>query len=337
MSGRGAASLGPSEQPGPWAGLATALAGTALAGHAGKLCALAQKHWQNPHGDLPRWQQALDALPTSEALFEPGRAAPRLGAAVADTQALAQQLMSFHPWRKGPLELGGVSIDSEWRSDWKWQRIAPHLDLAGQVVLDVGCGNGYFGWRMLAAGARCVVGIDPTVLFVVQWLAQCHFARSADGQLPANYVLPLKDTQLPAGISGFDTVLSMGVLYHRRQPAEHLQALRQWLRPGGTLVLETLVLEGEGKAVLVPDGRYARMRNVWHIPQVARLLDELAEAGFSQPRVASLARTTTDEQRSTAWMQFESLDKCLAPADPARTVEGHPAPLRVMVLAGRGE
>lgn len=179
-----------------------------------------------------------------------------------------------------------------------------------------------------------MVGIDPTVLFVMQWLVQCHFARGAGGGLPANFVLPLKDTQLPATLDGFDTVFSMGVLYHRRHPAGHLQALRQWLRPGGTLVLETLVTEESGGEVLVPDGRYARMRNVWHIPPVSLLLDELAAAGFSNPRVADLTRTTTDEQRSTAWMRFESLDKCLDPGDPARTVEGYPAPLRAMVVAG---
>lgn len=318
----------------PWAGLPRALAGTAPGARAEQLCALAQAQWLRPHGDLPRWLQALQALPPAPALFEPGRAAPRLGAAVADPAALASLLMSFHPWRKGPLELGGVLIDSEWRSDWKWQRIAPQLELEGQVVLDVGCGNGYFGWRMLADGARCVVGIDPTVLFVVQWLAQCHFARDAGGRVPPNFVLPLKDTQLPADIGGFDTVFSMGVLYHRRHPAGHLRALRQCLRPGGTLVLETLVTGANDVAVLVPNGRYARMRNVWHIPPIPLLLDELAAAGFSEPRVADLTRTTTDEQRSTAWMQFESLDKCLDPADPTRTVEGYPAPLRALVLAG---
>ena len=94
-----------------------------------------------------------------------------------------------------------------------------HLELQGQLVLDVGCGNGYFGWRMLGAGARCVVGIDPTVLFVVQWLVQQHFAGAGQGPVPANFVLPLKDTELPPDLDGFDTVFSMGVLYHRRDPA----------------------------------------------------------------------------------------------------------------------
>ncbi len=58
------------------------------------------------------------------------------------------------PWRKGPFSLYGVNIDTEWRSDWKWDRVLPHLSpLKGRLVLDVGCGGGYHMWRMLGEGA----------------------------------------------------------------------------------------------------------------------------------------------------------------------------------------
>ena len=159
-----------------------------------------------------------------------------LGAPVDDIAGLRETLMAFHPWRKGPLELGGVAIDTEWRSDWKWERVRGHVDLRGARVLDIGCGNGYFGWRMLAEGAKLVVGIDPTLVFVMQWLACRNFA----GSLP-NYVLPLGIEDLPRGEPAFDAVFSMGVLYHRRDPLQHLQQIRTLLKPGGTLMLETLV------------------------------------------------------------------------------------------------
>ena len=280
------------------------------------------------NGDLPRWLAALEELPVADPHLEANRPAPRLGKAVVDPERLIATLQAFHPWRKGPLNLGGVVVDTEWRSDWKWGRIRDQVDFRNCTVLDVGCGNGYFGWRMLDAGARCVIGIDPTVLFVVQWLVQQHFAGAAP-----NLVIPLRDTDLPASLGGFDRVCSMGVLYHRRNPEDHLERLRRAGRPGGQLLLETLVLEDEGETALRPEGRYARMRNVHEVPSVPRLLTQLKQAGFTSARVLNQTRTTTAEQRSTAWMRFESLAECLDPANPTRTIEGHPAPVRVTVRA----
>jgi tRNA (mo5U34)-methyltransferase len=290
----------------------------------------AERRLQNhAHGDLPRWWAALRGLPRIRRGAVLDRAAPELGAAAPDPEALRTALMALHPWRKGPLCLGGVMIDSEWRSDRKWARLAAHVDLGGRRVLDVGCGNGYYGLRMLGAGAGLVVGVDPTVLFVMQWLACRHFS----GEL-ANYVLPLGLEELPPGPAAFDTVLSMGVLYHRRDHLQHLRQLRSLLRPGGTLVLETLVLpEDRAEDLLLPPGRYARMRNVWAVPGTGRVQRWLEQAGFRDGRVLDVTPTTVAEQRSTAWMRFESLPQALDPEDRARTVEGHPAPVRAILLA----
>lgn len=285
------------------------------------------------HGDLPRWRTALQALPRVTTAAALDRAAPELGDAATDAGALRETLMELHPWRKGPLRLGGVTIDSEWRADWKWQRLAPRIDLRGLRILDVGCGNGYYGLRMLGAGAGLVVGVDPTLLYVMQWLACRHFS----GDLP-NYVLPLGAEQLPVGASAepgaFDAVFSMGVLYHRRDPLQHLRRLRSWLVPGGRLVLESLVLpRGRADDWLRPAGRYARMRNVWSVPGTRRLEQWLEETGFRDIELLDATVTTTAEQRSTPWMRFESLEQALDAADPRLTVEGHPAPLRALFLA----
>jgi tRNA (mo5U34)-methyltransferase len=255
---------------------------------------------------------------------------PILGGKATDPEFLRQTLMALHPWRKGPLCLGGVTIDSEWRSDWKWARIAPHIDLRGRRVLDIGCGNGYYGLRMLGAGARLVVGVDPTMLFVMQWLACRHFG----GELP-NFVLPQRVEDLPEGAAGFDAVFSMGVLYHRRDPSSHLARLRSLLRPGGILVLETLVLPaGQEDELLAPPGRYARMRNVWAIPGLARLTSWVEAEGFQRGRIVDVSLTTEAEQRSTAWMCFESLQAAIDPDDHTRTIEGHPRPIRAVLVAG---
>jgi len=280
------------------------------------------------HGDLPGWRQALAALPPAERSFDGGHAAPRLGQAVADPAGLTETLMRFHPWRKGPLRVGGVPVDAEWRSDWKWERVAGRLDLAGHCVLDIGCGNGYYGWRMLGAGAECVVGVDPTLVYVMQWLACRRFA----GRVP-NHVLPLGCEGLPAAPRCFDSVFSMGVLYHRKDPLAHLRHLARLTRPGGQVILETLILRDPQPRALVPRGRYARMRNVWAIPSLPRLREWMHAAGLPEPVVLDVTATGTDEQRSTGWMRFESLAESLDPADRTRTVEGHPAPVRVAMVA----
>ena len=289
----------------------------------------AEKLELHPHGDLPRWRRALDALPETGPLASLDGPVPRLGGPAPDRESLERLLMELHPWRKGPIELGGVTIDTEWRSDWKWRRVAPHIDLAGHRVLDIGSGNGYFGLRMLGAGARVVVGIDPTLVFVMQWLACRHFG----GDLPS-YVLPLGVEELPAGGAELDTVFSMGVLYHRKNPREHLLRIFDLLRDGGHLVLETLVLPpGREGDILEPTGRYARMRNVWAIPGTELLLSWVKAAGFSSPRVVDVTPTTTREQRSTGWMTFESLEQALDPDDSGLTVEGLPAPVRAVLVA----
>lgn len=279
------------------------------------------------HGDLPRWWDVIDKLPECRLYAALDRGTLVLGRAVNDLQDLRQKLLNLHPWRKGPLELGGVGIDTEWRSDWKWNRIAPHLDLQGKQVLDIGCGNGYFGLRMLGAGAQQVTGIDPTLVFVMQWLAMQKINPGLE-----NFVLPLGIEELPVDIAGFDCVFSMGVLYHRRRPVEHLEQLKKLTLPGGQIVLETLILEGRGENTLAPHGRYARMRNVHAIPTLTVLNDWLEQAGLHNSRVLDINRTSVDEQRSTDWMTFESLRESLDGNNPALTVEGYPAPVRAALL-----
>lgn len=292
---------------------------------------LAELGWQrlknHVHGDMPGWLDAISRVPAGSGHAVLDRDAPQLGGPADEPARLREDLMCLHPWRKGPLELAGITVDTEWRSDWKWNRLKPHIDVTGQQVLDIGCGNGYFGLRMLGAGAKQVVGIDPTLVFVMQWLVMQKLAP-----VLRNFVLPLGIEDLPADTRSFDSVFSMGVLYHRRKPVEHLEQLKKLTRPGGQVVLETLVLEGGGENTLKPEGRYARMRNVHAIPTLNVLLDWLVRAGLPGARVLDVSKTTTGEQRSTDWMRFESLEACLDVKNPALTIEGHPAPVRAALV-----
>ncbi len=242
---------------------------------------------------------------------------------------LRDALQRLHPWRKGPFELFDIHIDTEWRSDWKWDRLREDIDpLKGRRVLDVGCGSGYHCWRMLGDGAEEVIGIDPTPLFIVQFWALQKYLQQDN-----IWLLPMGIEQVPAKLQAFDTVFSMGVLYHRRSPLDHLQELKDCLRPGGQLVLETLVIEGELGDTLLPEGRYARMGNVWFLPSCDTLLSWLYKLGFVDPQLVDVGDTTTEEQRSTQWMTFHSLANFLDPEDSKKSIEGHPAPRRAIVTA----
>ncbi|MCD5995142.1 tRNA 5-methoxyuridine(34)/uridine 5-oxyacetic acid(34) synthase CmoB [Pseudomonas sp. CDFA 602] len=305
------------------------LARTPLAEWANGLQAQLDLKMAKGHGDLQRWQAALDALPD----LQPGRV-DLADSFTLETECngetrtvLRKALMGLSPWRKGPFNVFGVHIDTEWRSDWKWSRVSPHLDLKGKRVLDVGCGNGYYQWRMLGAGADSVIGVDPNWLFFCQFQAMQRYLPD----LPA-WHLPFALEDLPANLEGFDTVFSMGVLYHRKSPIDHLLALKDCLVKGGELVMETLVVPGDVHQVLVPEDRYAQMRNVWFLPSVPALELWMRRAGFEDVRCVDVSNTTVQEQRSTEWMRFQSLGDFLDPADHSKTVEGLPAPMRAVIV-----
>jgi len=284
------------------------------------------------HGKLAEWIQALESLPSIDnASLNAAKNAVAIEGDFPESSKTAMEasLRALHPWRKGPFDFFGLAIDTEWRSCLKWDRLAPHLELRNRMVLDVGCGNGYYGWRMLHSGARLVLGLDPFLLFLMQFEAVRKYA----GPNCSHYVLPLTDADLPERLNLFDVTLSMGVLYHRTSPIDHLRSLWESLAPGGQLVLETIVIESSRQEVLVPEDRYAKMRNVWFIPSVPMLQLWLRRCGFKDIQVIDVARTTFEEQRRTGWMTFESLADFLDPNDSMRTIEGYPAPVRAMILA----
>ena len=298
--------------------------------------------WRTVYRDLPSFT-ASDQLHLSDPELS-------LSGEWSDVDHALETLQRLHPWRKGPLRLGDLFIDTEWRSDWKWSRALPHLgDLKGMRVLDIGCGNGYHCWRALGEGAEAVLGVDPTRLFhyqhrVLASLFNAHLfnahllptpSHSEDKRAPLYPIhhlpLTLEDldhTPLPL----FDWVFSMGVLYHRREPQEHLRSLQRHFKPsGGKLLIETLVTPDPSP--LYPSGRYAQMRNVWCLPDVSTLLAWLESAGYRDARLVDLNQTSLQEQRQTEWMRFHSLTQALDPENLDLTIEGHPAPLRAMVVA----
>ena len=288
----------------------------------------------NLHGEFKDWVKNIELLPE----VEPSLINITDKVSVGDMDTMSDglrkktkhHLMQMKPWRKGPYHLHGLHVDTEWRSDFKWDRLLPHIsDLKDRYVLDVGCGSGYHLWRMKGEGAKFVVGIDPTQLFLAQFWAVQHFIQDQDVNL-----LPLGIDDLSA-LNSFDTVFSMGVFYHRKSPFDFLQQLRNQLTDGGELILETLIIEGDENTVLVPQERYAQMRNVWFIPSAKALESWLKKVGFSNIRLVNIDQTSLDEQRKTEWIDTQSLSDFLDPNDPNKTVEGYPAPLRAIFIANK--
>lgn len=297
--------------------------------------AIAQR-WQIKHGDSERWQQCVDTLPIHQAhiklhigdtivLSSQAKHSPSL------TTQISTALMGLSPWRKGPFIIFNTPIDSEWKSDWKWKRLQKsHLDrlMHNANILDIGCGNGYYGWRMMDAGAKSVIGIEGSLLLHYQF-SVCKMYRP---QTPI-MLFPIRFESLPTTIKGFDLVVSMGVLSHTKSPFDHLKAYRERLKKNATLILETLIIDQPKTSALYPQGRYAKMNNIFVLPSPTLLIRWLEETGFHHIHIHDINQTTTAEQRPTQWMGNESLQHFLDPESPTKTIEGYPAPTRLLLTA----
>jgi len=290
--------------------------------------------FQVNNGNIPKWSQAIDTidvLPKGKvALKQPYIS---INNDSIDNESLLDALHKLIPWRKGPFMINDLVLESEWDGDMKWQRIKKHIkSLKNKRVLDVGAGNGYFTLRMAMEGAERALGIEPFLLFNYQFRAIKSMIVSPLNAL----LLPVKLEDIPKKPI-FDTVFSMGVLYHQRDHMAHLLQLHKMMTPDAELVLETLVVEGPEDYVLVPKGRYAQMRNVYSIPSIKTLKSWLNDANFNNVRVVDVNKTTTEEQRKTAWIgeNGASLEDFLDPLDDSLTIEGYPAPTRAIVVCDR--
>ncbi|MGK0438178.1 MAG: tRNA (mo5U34)-methyltransferase [Paracoccaceae bacterium] len=302
--------------------------------HADFKTALAQRVDPKRHGDLGGWLEIINSLPEIDTTeISLNQDTVTIGSKGVlnqqDKSQLHDALFALKPWRKGPYQIFDTFIDTEWRSDWKWQRVSPHIaSLAGRTVLDVGCGTGYHCWRMLGDGADYVLGIDPSMRFIVQHMAVQKYAQNPNFDL-----LPIGIEDMPGSMPLFDSVFSMGVLYHRRNPINHIIELKNLLASGGELVLETLIIDHIEGGILTPKERYAQMRNVWSIMTVDKIISLIKQAGFTDVQCVDQNVTSLDEQRRTDWMQFHSLKEFLDPHDVSKTIEGYPAPKRGLFIA----
>ena len=299
-----------------------------------KCLEITNQAYQVNNGNIPKWSQAIDiidALPKGKVTLK--KPYISINNDSIDSELLMEALYKLIPWRKGPFMINDLALESEWDGDMKWQRISKHIKpLKNKRVLDVGAGNGYFTLRMVMEGANRALGIEPFLLFNYQFRAIKSMIASPLNAL----LLPIKLEEMPKAPL-FDTVFSMGVLYHQRDHMEHLSQLHEMMTPDAELVIETLVVEDPEDYILVPKGRYAQMRNVYSIPSIKTLKSWLNDANFNNIRVVDVNKTTTAEQRKTSWIgeNGASLEDFLDPLDDSLTIEGYPAPTRAIVVCER--
>ncbi len=244
------------------------------------------------------------------------------------SQRLRAALEELRPWKKGPFSLFGIDIDAEWRSDLKWNRLADAVgSLEGQLVADIGCHNGYFMYRMLAHGARAVVGFEPyaRLRFVFDLLQGFHRFE------PLHFSL-LGVEHFDLCEESFDTIFCLGILYHHTDPVGLLRKLRRALRPGARLFVDCQGIPGTESLALVPEGRYAGASGIWFLPTLSALRSWAKRSGFSRIETIFSEPLSVVEQRPTAWAAVDSLEHFLDPTDSSRTIEGYPAPWRHYVL-----
>ncbi len=244
---------------------------------------------------------------------------------------LEAALRSLMPWRKGPLSYFGIEIDGEWRSNRKWDRVAPVLpDLKGKRICDVGCNNGYYLLRMLGGDPELLLGIDPVARY---WFNhRLHQLYLNDPRLHME-LLGAEDLDLFPRF--FDVVFYMGILYHRRSPVDSLSSVAACMKPGATLILESSGIPGDEPYCLIPESRYLKAPGYWFLPTAKALSHLLNRTGFGDIEIFHTHKLERDEQRQTDWARFESLEHFLDGEDGEKTVEGYPAPVRLYARAVR--
>ena len=202
-----------------------------------------------------------------------------------------------------------------------------HLD--GLALADVGCFSG--GLSLLAAqrGARVVYAVDE----IPEHLEQCRVLVDA---LAETRVIPVLrsvyDLSKDIAPHSLDIIVLSGVLYHLSDMLVGLHALRELLKPGGTLLIESNGVDDAQHSYANFGRFYAGM---WWQPTGLCIADmceymgyERVEVEFYQPDRCIARAIATDRPityRRGLNLAFDSLrDRAVRTLDPAVMA---PAPL----------
>ena len=284
------------------------------------------------HGNLDGWINILNSLPKIHTdFFDFSKHMIQIGRPNEiqefEKKILEENLLKLSPWRKGPFLLFQTEIDSEWRSEKKWERIRPFLpQKRGMRICDIGCSNGYYAYKLAELHPEIVIGIEKTPLYVIQFLATKIYAKAIDNIL----VIPGNGENFNNKID-FDLVLSMGILYHSKNPTHHIEAIKKLLKKNGTIILETIITKGNADIQIKKGETFAGMKNIGTIFNEKNILSLLDKNGFKNIECVNISETSKDEQRSTKWMSGKSFSDFVLPN--GSTIEGYNSFCRAIFIA----
>lgn len=148
-------------------------------------------------------------------------------------------------------------------------------------VLDVGCGTGNYAAALTAATSCRISGIDPSQ----RMLDSAREAASWESLVRGSA------ESLPFGDDAFDVVISTDVIHHVRDRDAYFDEAARVLRPGGHLVTVTdshdTIPRRRPLSSHFPETVTVELQRY---PPVPRLLEEMAGAGFVEPRLVEVSR-----------------------------------------------
>jgi tRNA (mo5U34)-methyltransferase len=117
-------------------------------------------------------------------------------------------------------------------------------DLTGKTVLDVGTYDGFFAIEAKRRGAKNIIALD---------IEKRETAKLALGAYGINYCVSPDFTfdrsYVTKQFCNFDVVLCYGVIYHLRNPMQGLFNCYDALVPGGTMIVESAVDQGQASHI----------------------------------------------------------------------------------------
>lgn len=165
-----------------------------------------------------------------------------------------------------------------------YRRCAANSPLAGERILDLGCGDGALTEKLASLGCQ-VVGVDSSPAQVAAAQARGLDARVVDAQH-----LPFE--------AEFDAVFSNAALHWMRQPEAVIAGVWRALEPGGRFVGE---MGGAGniasvqealQTVLARCGVDLQQASPWYFPNAVEYRQKLEAAGFVVTSIEQFSRPT---------------------------------------------
>jgi tRNA (mo5U34)-methyltransferase len=189
------------------------------------------------------------------------------------TDADLRALNNFLPWNCFTVDINGRRFgNAAWANKRSEAEVIPdrrvllindRFDLSDKHVLEIGCFEGIHTIG-LSKFSKKITAVDARIENVVKTLIRCAFF----GCQPTVFKCNVEERPLPIGLLSADLGYHVGVLYHLRDPVQHLLDLGSFIRRG--LLLDThYALEHEVKRAYEVNGR------VYHFMQYR-------EAGYEE-------------------------------------------------------